>query len=80
MNHSISLSILMAPKHRQPAAMPAAEENPAAAGRVLVVDDDAGSRSLLAEWLSAYGHQVTTAADGPEALLAVERESRCASG
>jgi len=43
-------------------------------GHVLVVDDDASSRTLLADWLSAYGHRVTTAADGPSALLAVERE------
>ncbi len=54
--------------------MPAAEDNPAAVGRVLVVDDDAGSRTMMADWLSAYGHRVTTASDGPEALLAVERD------
>ncbi|HTB64068.1 MAG TPA: response regulator [Opitutales bacterium] len=46
----------------------------AAVGRVLVVDDDPGSRSMLGDWLGAYGHQVRTAADGPEALLAVEQE------
>ena len=64
----------MAHDHRPPAPIPAAEDHPAAVGRVLVVDDDAASRSMLAEWLSAYGHAVTTAADGPEALLAVERD------
>ena len=54
---------------------PAADTVPVGAGRVLVVDDDDASRLLLADWLGAYGHQVSTAADGPEALLAVERET-----
>jgi signal transduction histidine kinase len=58
---------------RHSAARPAASL-PAQAGRVLVVDDDANNRSLLAEWLGAYGHEVQMAADGPEALLMVERE------
>lgn len=43
-------------------------------GRVLVVDDDAPNRTLLAEWLGAYGHKVTTAADGMEALKMIEKE------
>ena len=46
---------------------------PPGPGRVLVVDDDAGSRAMLADWLSAYGHEVITAADGPEALRIVEQ-------
>jgi len=36
--------------------------------QVLVVDDDAGERSDLAEMVSAFGFQVATAADGQEAL------------
>ncbi|MDD4911599.1 MAG: response regulator [Sideroxydans sp.] len=32
--------------------------------RILVVDDDAGLRELLQEYLSAQGYQVTTVADG----------------
>ena len=36
--------------------------------QVLVVDDDAGERSDLAEMVSAFGFQVATAADGREAL------------
>ncbi|MEW5903345.1 MAG: response regulator [Pseudomonadota bacterium] len=32
--------------------------------RILVVDDDAGLRDLLQEYLSAQGYQVTAAADG----------------
>jgi two-component system, sensor histidine kinase and response regulator len=58
------------------AASPGSRDAPGpedVAGRVLVVDDDGNSRSLLADWLSAYGHQVTTASDGYEALRAVER-------
>ena len=35
---------------------------------VLVVDDDAGERSDLAEIVGSFGYQVTTAADGHEAL------------
>jgi len=56
---------------------PAANAKPGApveCGRVLVVDDDVSNRSLLAEWLGAYGHQVSVAADGAEALASVERE------
>jgi len=37
-------------------------------------DDDSSNRSAPAEWLGAYGHQVTMAADGPS-HPAVERES-----
>ena len=36
--------------------------------QVLVVDDDAGERSDLAEMVSAFGFQVATATDGREAL------------
>jgi CheY-like chemotaxis protein len=45
---------------------------PSAAGgrRVLVVDDNEDALELLAEILRSVGHQVRTAADGAEALLA----------
>jgi len=46
----------------------------AATGRVLVVDDDPAGRGMMADWLAAYGHDVITASDGPEALLSVERD------
>jgi PAS domain S-box-containing protein len=36
--------------------------------RVLIVDDNEDARDLLSEILSATGHDVRTAADGPEAL------------
>jgi signal transduction histidine kinase len=36
--------------------------------RVVVVEDSADSREVLAELLQLLGHQVLTAADGPEAL------------
>jgi len=45
-----------------------------ATGRILVVEDDETSRTLVADWLSAYGHIVTAVADGAEALAAVELE------
>ncbi len=40
---------------------------------VLVVDDDAPVRRMLARTLEAEGDQVTVAADGGQALVAVER-------
>ncbi len=40
--------------------------------RILVVDDDESSRELLARILSGAGHQVSTAADGREAVLALD--------
>jgi PAS domain S-box-containing protein len=36
--------------------------------KVLVVEDNADSRNLLAKQLSAYGHEVTAAVDGVDAL------------
>src|SRR5947209_9497871 len=40
---------------------------------ILVVDDDAPIRRMLDRTLSAEGYAVATAADGGEALAAVER-------
>jgi CheY-like chemotaxis protein len=40
--------------------------------RVLVVDDDADSRAVIAEMLLQFGAEVLTAASAPEALQAVE--------
>ena len=37
--------------------------------RILLVDDDADLREVLAELLTMEGHDVTTAADGPSGLL-----------
>ena len=36
--------------------------------RILVVDDDAGQRSLLGSFLGGQGFAITTAASGEEAL------------
>jgi class 3 adenylate cyclase len=52
--------------------VPELAEEPAAAavkGTLLVVDDDAGNRDMLARRLSRMGHSVDTAASGEEALL-----------
>jgi two-component system response regulator MprA len=43
--------------------------------RVLVVDDDASLRRMLARTLVAEGYEVAVAADGGAALVAVERTS-----
>jgi DNA-binding NtrC family response regulator len=43
--------------------------------RVLVVDDDQSSRELLSRILSSAGHRVTAAADGREAIAALEDEA-----
>jgi signal transduction histidine kinase len=73
---SRAVADLLPPEPPLPRSRPAAAQaQPVGVGRVLIVDDDPASRLLLADWLSAYGHQVSTAADGPEALLAVEREA-----
>ena len=43
------------------------------AGAVLVVDDDATTRVLVARWLSSAGMRVVEAASGDEALITVKR-------
>jgi len=50
------------------------ENTPLSTGHILVVDDEAPNRILLKDWLGPYGHQVTTASSGLEALQAVETE------
>ena len=44
-------------------------------GRILVVDDDAFSRTLYGDMLTEAGHQVVTAASGAEAIDLLQRES-----
>jgi signal transduction histidine kinase len=58
----------------------AAAPEPASGGatqpvrRIAVIEDNADSRAVLAELLEVLGHEVVTAADGPEALrLAAEK-------
>lgn len=45
--------------------------SPIQPGRVLIVDDDAKSRQLLKDLLTASGHVIVEAADGEEGLAAV---------
>ena len=63
---------------RQPVAAPAPADAGAAAGtgkaRVLVVDDEAGNRDLLARRLQREGYAVVAAGGGHEALAVVARE------
>ena len=49
----------------EPVAVPLPSSNKR---RILVVDDNEDARSLLADMLSALGHEVETACDGPTAL------------
>lgn len=51
---------------------PTASADPGAAGAILVVDDEARNRELLARRLTRLGYDVAAAADGREALLAIE--------
>jgi sigma-B regulation protein RsbU (phosphoserine phosphatase) len=55
-------------------APPAPAESPAPTGRVLVVDDDEGNRTMLARRLSRMGHTVVLANDGREALAKLRAE------
>jgi PAS domain S-box-containing protein len=55
---------------------PNAGRSPALAGRrVLIVDDNATSRRILAEQCTAWGIISRTAATGPEALILLEQEA-----
>jgi two-component system OmpR family response regulator len=42
---------------------------------LLLVDDDAASRDLFASGLGGFGHRVTCASDGPQALAMLARSS-----
>jgi two-component system response regulator AtoC len=43
--------------------------------RILVVDDDEGVRSFIAEALETSGHQVTEAGSGEEAMRSLQAQS-----
>ena len=53
---------------------PAAPTSPTPGGRLLVVDDDEGNRTMLARRLARLGHEVTTASDGNEALSQLRQQ------
>ena len=53
------------------AAVPTGERRVGPTGLALVVDDNPADRGLLVDLLSIQGHDVATAASGPEALAAV---------
>ncbi|WP_291982683.1 ATP-binding protein [Luteitalea sp.] len=51
---------------------PAGDAVPSSGLRVLVVDDNVDAAGLLAEWLSAVGHETVAVHDGPSAIAAAE--------
>lgn len=51
--------------------LPGPSAGPAAAGHVLVVDDEAQTRAMLTELLTQQGYRVRSAADGAAAVRAV---------
>jgi DNA-binding NtrC family response regulator len=62
---------------QKPAAIPAGAAKAAraaAAPRILVIDDDAGVRTMFEEVLKSLGCEVVTAGDGEAALGAIKRE------
>lgn len=50
---------------------PAPARAPAQVARILVVDDEAATRTMLAELVTRHGYRVSTAADGAAAVRAV---------
>ncbi len=48
-------------------------QEPRAGGKIVVVEDEASYREILAETLTAQGYEVKTAADGPAGLLLIRR-------
>lgn len=73
-----SVFTLRVPRHQEAVDAPSLPQvstsgaAPASPRRVLVVDDNRDAGSSLAELLSALGHEVVLAHDGPGALKAVE--------
>lgn len=51
-----------------PPAVPSVDTPAAIPGRILVVDDSAGNRDMLARQLERQGHSVATAVDGRDAI------------
>lgn len=49
--------------------------HPSPPRRILIVDDNQDARELLGALLAAEGHQVSTAHDGPSALIVADREN-----
>ena len=55
-------------------------DNDTSSFEILVVDDEAGARELLAEYLSGQGFAVSEASDGRAAIAAVERHPTKSGG
>ncbi len=70
---AVSLLLPAAPTPAAEAAPPVDQE-PAFAGRVLLVEDDADVREVLKESLAASGWEVTQAADGAAACEVLEQD------
>lgn len=69
---TLLLPLVEAPAAAAPPRPPASA--PQGVGRILVVDDEAALRQVLAKYLGSLGYQVSVAADGHDAITALERD------
>jgi CheY-like chemotaxis protein len=71
------VTVTLIPSRLLEAPLPRARLSPPGVqrGRVLVADDDLANRRALMQLLQAHGHEVTTAADGVEALERLASET-----
>ena len=65
---TVRLPLLEAAAPRAASTAPSSNGHAAAAGRILVVDDNIDAARTLAMMLRALGHEVTVAHDGPSAI------------
>ncbi len=57
--------------------MTVSEHNPAAQGKIMLVEDDPMIRALTAEWIEDAGYSVSEFSNGGEALRALRTEGTC---
>jgi CheY-like chemotaxis protein len=70
----LALGLAVAAAVAEAAALPGSGGNGGRHGRILVVDDEADVREVLADLLLSHGHSVTLAGGGQEALACLARD------